>query len=198
MTEVLTKNNNSSCLIWKSLLADLENHSALYLNLKKSVDQFVVDAEEENITRERIEASRKPTMSEEDLRKKAVVDAARANEKAAAESLIKNKDKAANSKVEQEKIAENELELDGESEDPTGDVSVSYQSSTKKYLVAISSNLGEEDLVLRATKKGAKTLQYKVTTNAEGNVKFSTKNVLKGFTMTLLFNGERLDSVKVK
>ena len=94
--------------------------------------------------------------------------------------------------------AEKELELDGESEDPTGDVSVSYQSSTKKYLVAISSNLGEEDLVLRATKKGAKTLQYKVTTNAEGNVKFSTKNVLKGFTMTLLFNGERLDSVKVK
>ena len=180
------------------LLADLENHSALYLNLKKSVDQFVVDAEEENITRERIEASRKPTMSEEDLRKKAVVEAARANEKAAAESLIKNNDKAANSKVEQEKIAENELELDGESEDPTGDVSVSYQSSTKKYLVAISSNLGEEDLVLRATKKGAKTLQYKVTTNAEGNVKFSTKNVLKGFTMTLLFNGERLDSVKVK
>ena len=198
MTEVLTKNNNSSCLIWKSLLADLENHSALYLNLKKSVDQFVVDAEEENITRERIEASRKPTMSEEDLRKKAVVEAARANEKAAAESLIKNNDKAANSKVEQEKIAENELELDGESEDPTGDVSVSYQSSTKKYLVAISSNLGEEDLVLRATKKGAKSLQYKVTTNAEGNVKFSTKNVLKGFTMTLLFNGERLDSVKVK
>ena len=195
MTEVLKKNNNSSCLIWKSLLADLENHSALYLNLKKSVDQFVVDAEEENITRERIEASRKPTMSEEDLRKKAVVEAARANEKAAAESLIKNNDKAANSKVEQEKIAENELELDGESEDPTGDVSVSYQSSTKKYLVAISSNLGEEDLVLRATKKGAKSLQYKVTTNAEGNVKFSTKNVLKGFTMTLLFNGERLDSV---
>ena len=94
--------------------------------------------------------------------------------------------------------AEKELELDGESEDPTGDVSVSYQSSTKKYLVAISSNLGEEDLVLRATKKGAKSLQYKVTTNAEGNVKFSTKNVLKGFTMTLLFNGERLDSVKVK
>lgn len=93
--------------------------------------------------------------------------------------------------------AEKELELDGESEDPTGDVSVSYQSSTKKYLVAISSNLGEEDLVLRATKKGAKSLQYKVTTNAEGNVKFSTKNVLKGFTMTLLFNGERLDSVKV-
>lgn len=198
MTEVLTKNNNSSCLIWKSLLADLENHSALYLNLKKSVDQFVVDAEEENITRERIEASRKPAMSEEDLRKKAVVDAARANEKAAAESLIKNKDKAANSKVEQEKIAENELELDGESEDPTGDVSASYQSSTKKYLLSISSNLGEEDLVLRATKKGAKSLQYKVTTNAEGNVKFSTKNVLKGFTITLLFNGERLDSVKVK
>ena len=94
--------------------------------------------------------------------------------------------------------AEKELELDGESEDPTGDVSVSYQSSTKKYLVAISSTLGEEDLVLRATKKGAKSLQYKVTTNAEGNVKFSTKNILKGFTMTLLFNGERLDSVKVK
>jgi hypothetical protein len=93
---------------------------------------------------------------------------------------------------------EKELELDGEVEDPSGDLSVGYQSSTKKYLVSISSNLGEEDLVLRATKKGAKSLQYKVTTNAEGNVKFSTKNVLKGFTMTLLFNGERLDSVKVK
>jgi len=94
--------------------------------------------------------------------------------------------------------AEKELELDGETEEPSGDLSVGYQSSTKKYLISISSNLGEEDLVLRATKKGAKSLQYKVTTNAEGNVKFSTKNILKGFTMTLLFNGERLDSVKVK
>ena len=93
---------------------------------------------------------------------------------------------------------EKEIELDGEVEEPSGDLSVGYQSSTKKYAISISSNLGEEDLVLRATKKGAKTLQYKVSTNAEGNVKFSTKNVLKGFTMTLLFNGERLDSVKVK
>jgi hypothetical protein len=93
---------------------------------------------------------------------------------------------------------EKELELDGETEDPSGDLSVGYQSSTKKYLVSISSNLSEEDLVVRATKKGAKALQYKVTTNAEGNVKFSTKNLLKGFTMTLLFNGERLDSIKIK
>jgi hypothetical protein len=93
---------------------------------------------------------------------------------------------------------EKEIEFDGEVEEPSGDLSVSYQSSTKKYLVSISSNLGEEDLVLRATKKGAKSLQYKVITNAEGNVKFSTKNILKGFTMTLLFNGERLDSFRIK
>jgi hypothetical protein len=65
-------------------------------------------------------------------------------------------------------------------------------------LISISSNLGEENLVLRATKKGTKTLQYKVSTNGEGNAKFSTKNILKGFTMTLLFNGERLDSFRIK
>lgn len=93
---------------------------------------------------------------------------------------------------------ENDLELDGETEEPSGDVAVTYQVSTKKYLVSISSNLGEEDLVLKAIKKGAKTLQYKVSTNAEGNVKFSTKNILKGYTVTLLFNGERLDSFRIK
>jgi hypothetical protein len=108
------------------------------------------------------------------------------------------KREAATKRVEQEKMEEDDLELDGETEEPSGDVSVNFKASTKKYLVSISSNLEEENLVLRATKKGSKTLQYKVITNTEGNVRFSTRNILKGFTMTLLFNGERLDSFRIK
>jgi hypothetical protein len=189
MTEVMTKNNNSSCLIWKSLLADLENHSALYLNLKKSVDQFVIDAEEENISRERVEASKKSTISEDDLRKKAIADAARANEKAAAENLIKNK--AANSEVELEELAAQE-------EDPSGDLTVTYTSSSKSYVIKADTNLIEEEIYLRATKKGAKALRFDLKTNGEGQLGFKSKIKLSGFTLALYFGKIKLDSIKIK
>jgi hypothetical protein len=160
----------------------------------------------EDSNREVLELQNKIKLSEEAAKKQEEAEAQKQSEAEAKkqESAAKKqeaadkKQEAATKKSEQEKIVENDLELDGEGEDPTGDVAVSYQSSTKKYLISISSNLGEENLVLRATKKGTKTLQYKVSTNGEGNAKFSTKNILKGFTMTLLFNGERLDSFRIK
>ena len=152
----------------------------------------------EDSNREVLELQNKIKLSEEAAKKQEEAEAKKQESAAKKQEAAEKKQEAATKKAEQEKIVENDLELDGEGEDPTGDVAVSYQSSTKKYLISISSNLGEENLVLRATKKGAKTLQYKVSTNAEGNAKFSTKNILKGFTMILLFNGERLDSFRIK
>jgi len=161
----------------------------LYLNLKKSVDQFVIDAEEENVTRERLEASKKSTMSEDDLRKKAIADAARANEKAAAENLIKNK--AANSEVELEELAAQE-------EDPSGDLTVTYTSSSKSYVIKADTNLIEEEIYLRATKKGAKALRFDLKTNGEGQLGFKSKIKLSGFTLALYFGKTKLDSIKIK
>jgi hypothetical protein len=91
-----------------------------------------------------------------------------------------------------------EIELDGELEDPVGDLSATYRSASQRYSISVSTNLAGEAFVIRATRKGAKTLQYKITTNDEGEFKFATRNKLKGYTLILLFNGERLDSFRVK
>jgi hypothetical protein len=122
--------------------------------------------------------------------------AAEAAQKAVAEKAAAD---AAAVQAKARKVASSdEVELDGEAEDPVGDLSASYNSASQRYSISISTNLASESFVIRATRKGAKSLQYKVTTNDEGEFKFSTKNKLKGYTLTLLFNGERLDSFKVK
>lgn len=86
------------------------------------------------------------------------------------------------------------LEVDGEEEEPFGKVAI--KKDKNKYTISISSNLPNETLQVRATKKGAKSIVFKVTTNDDGSVKFTTTRVLAGFQVALLLDGEILTSVK--
>jgi hypothetical protein len=56
--------------------------------------------------------------------------------------------------------------------------------------------LPEEPLQVRATKKGQKSIIFKVTTNDQGAAKFTTTRALAGFQLVLLLDGEILSSVK--
>ena len=86
------------------------------------------------------------------------------------------------------------LEIDGEDEEPFGKISVKKEKS--KYTISVTSNLPNEPLQVRATKKGQKAIVFKVTTNDEGTTKFTTTRALAGFQLVLLLNGEILSSVK--
>jgi len=86
------------------------------------------------------------------------------------------------------------VEIDGEDEEPFGKISVKREKT--KYTISISSNLPEELLQIRATKKGQKSIIFKVTTNDEGAAKFTTTRTLAGFQLVLLLDGEILSSVK--
>ena len=86
------------------------------------------------------------------------------------------------------------VEIDGEDEEPFGKVTVKREKS--KYTISISSNLPNEPLQVRATKKGQKAIIFRVTTNDEGAIKFTTTRALAGFQLVLLLDGEILSSVK--
>lgn len=86
------------------------------------------------------------------------------------------------------------VENEGEEEEPFGKVTI--KKDKNKYTISISSNLPNEILQVRATKKGAKSIVYKITTNDDGAAKFTTTRVLAGFQVALLLDGEILTSVK--
>ena len=85
-------------------------------------------------------------------------------------------------------------ELDGEDEEPFGKILVKRDKA--KYIISIDSNLAEELLQIRATKKTQKAIVFKVTTDDEGSAKFTTARVLSGYQLALLFDGKTLSSVK--
>lgn len=86
------------------------------------------------------------------------------------------------------------VELDGEDEEPFGKISVKKEKT--KFTISITSNLPDEPLQVRATKKGQKSISFKVTTNDSGSAKFTTTRALTGFQLVLLLDGEILSSVK--
>jgi hypothetical protein len=67
-----------------------------------------------------------------------------------------------------------------------------------KYLIAINSNIAEEQFVIVATKKGSKAVTYRATTNDGGDVMILTARNLSGFTLTLRVNGDYMDKVRIK
>ncbi|MCX6456431.1 MAG: ABC transporter substrate-binding protein [Actinobacteria bacterium] len=86
------------------------------------------------------------------------------------------------------------VEIDGEDEEPFGKITVKKEKT--KYTISVLSNLPNEALQVRATKKGQKAIIYKVTTNDDGAAKFSTTRALAGYQLVLLLDGEILSSVK--
>ena len=72
------------------------------------------------------------------------------------------------------------------------------KGSNEKYKFVISSNLPDDELVISATRKGFKSISYKVKTDDSGNASIITSRKLSGFALTLRYNGDSLDKVKVK
>ncbi len=87
---------------------------------------------------------------------------------------------------------------DGVEEEPEAKLSVSYSNSLGRFIIKVESNLSEDTLSIRATKKGAKSLRFSVNTNEEGDGGFRTKTKLNGYTLVLYYGTTKLDTARVK
>ena len=85
--------------------------------------------------------------------------------------------------------------LDGE-EDPFAKINAK-RSSNGIYTISVSSNIEDDDLVIRASKKGSKTIVYKIQTNENGTYSFKTSRILKGFKLTLYYLGDVLHDLRL-
>ena len=88
------------------------------------------------------------------------------------------------------------VEDDGQSDDDFADIGVSLRSG--KFDMRISSSFPETEMMLRAFKKGSKTIIWNMTTNADGNYRILTTRALKGFTLSLWIDGDEWDSLVVR
>jgi hypothetical protein len=89
-----------------------------------------------------------------------------------------------------------EYQTDGEEIPVEGTLSVSKKANGKYYLF-VSTNLIGEQFELIASKKGAKSIKYSGKTGSKSSFTISTTRNLKGFTITLKYAGDPLDSEKV-
>jgi hypothetical protein len=87
-------------------------------------------------------------------------------------------------------------EDNGVEEDPYAELAVSKIGS--RYLISINSNLDQQSVQIRATKKGSSTIRFERQTNSDGNLKFATTRKLSRYTLTVYLNGDKLNSIKVK
>ena len=97
-----------------------------------------------------------------------------------------------------ETIAVIPLESDGEEieEPPVADLTAKRES-TGKYLISITSNIYEDELMVRAFKKGSKLVIFKVKTNIDGRAAIRTSRNLAGYKLALYTGDVLLDSVKL-
>ena len=97
-----------------------------------------------------------------------------------------------------ETIAVIPLESDGEEieEPPVADLTAKRES-TGKYLISITSNIYEDELMVRAFKKGSKLVIFKVKTNIDGRAAIRTSRNLAGYKLALYTGDVLLDSIKL-
>ena len=88
------------------------------------------------------------------------------------------------------------VEDDGDSEEDFADLGISNKSG--KFDMRVSSSFVETEMILRAYKKGSKSVTWNFTTNANGQYRIITSRLLKGFTMSLWIDGEKWDSLVVR
>jgi len=88
-----------------------------------------------------------------------------------------------------------ETSLEGQDEDPRGSLTV-RRTDNGRYRIALTTNLESEDVVIRATKKGAKTIRFQVTLNEDGRAVILTSRNLVGYRLALIFGEDSLDSVR--
>ena len=89
-------------------------------------------------------------------------------------------------------------DLEPEEEETYANISASFNESAKKYVLKIKSNLEEEKIVIRATKKGSRTLVFTTSTNSEGVKNISTARNLAGYSLALVFDNQTLTRINVK
>ena len=87
---------------------------------------------------------------------------------------------------------------DGVEEDPEGSLTVTYSSSLARFVLRVESNLPDESLTVRATKRGAKSLRFTINTDEDGVGGLRTRTKLSGYTLTLLYGTTKLDTARVK
>ena len=88
------------------------------------------------------------------------------------------------------------VEDDGLEEDPIGSLRVK-KTSANQYSIYISTNISSDDVQVVATKKGFKTIRWTATTNELGKITIKTSRALAGFKLTLSYEEEALDVLKV-
>ena len=88
-------------------------------------------------------------------------------------------------------------EDDGIEEDPAATLDVAMRPDGK-YSLNVMSNISSDNVVITATKKGSKTITYKVSTNEFGSAMVITSRKLSGFTLTLRFDSKYLDKANAK
>jgi hypothetical protein len=99
------------------------------------------------------------------------------------------------SKTNEPTPAQSEVsDLDGEEEPTFGKISVKREKN--KYMISISSNLPNELLQVRATKRGQRAISFKIETDDDGSAKFNTSRSLSGYQVALSLDGEILSSVR--
>ena len=90
------------------------------------------------------------------------------------------------------------VDEDGVEEEPSANLTVTFSATVSRYIIKVESNLPDDSLTIRATKKGAKPLRFTISTDEEGVGGLRTKTKLSGYTLTLYYDALKLDSVKVK
>jgi hypothetical protein len=63
--------------------------------------------------------------------------------------------------------------------------------------IRINTNLNEEKLIVRASKKGARTLTFRITVSEDGIADLKTKKSLRNYSIRILFEGEVIHSGRV-
>jgi hypothetical protein len=90
------------------------------------------------------------------------------------------------------------VDVEGEEEEPAATLSVTYSKTLARYIMKVESNLPDETLSIRATKKGARTIKFAINTDEIGNGGIRTTAKLAGYTLVLSLGSEKLDQVRVK
>ena len=67
-----------------------------------------------------------------------------------------------------------------------------------RYIIMLESDLTDEELIVKASKKGHKTIKYTVTTNQDGIKRFTTTRNIQNYKLKVYFQGELVDRIYVK
>ena len=89
-------------------------------------------------------------------------------------------------------------EIEPSEEEIFANISARLNASTKKYTLRVTSNLEQEKIVIRATKKGTRPLVFRTSTNDNGVKNFVTARNLKGYSLAVIFENETLSKFTIK